>query len=75
MPARSALPQSAWQHVQDPGLSLCLQCAHICRLGCADLPPVAALQADVSYQHQYIIKNTANSSYYGHVNVGIQENR
>ena len=56
-------------------LSLCLECAHLHRLGCADLPLVAALQADVSYQHQYIIKNTADSPFYGHVNVGIQENR
>eukprot|EP00891_Asterochloris_glomerata_P005134 jgi/Astpho2/5134/Aster-06345 len=45
------------------------------RLNCADQLHVAVLQADVSYQHQYIISNNATSPFYGHVNVGIQENR
>ena len=75
MPARCALPQSTWQHVKDPGMSPCLECARIHRPGRADLLHVAALQADVSYQHQYIISNNATSPFYGHVNVGIQENR
>ncbi len=56
-------------------MSPCLECARIHRPGRADRLHVAALQADVSYQHQYIISNNATSPFYGHVNVGIQENR